>query len=174
MATHSATTTPHADRFAALVGVINRECVLLQHLVFKLRSAEMLANAGEARFITLISDEVDSAALDLGAIEVARALLVADVTHQLGIPDDATLLELTEHAPEEIFTPLQQARSRLIDLMEELDDAARAATGAVTDRLDEVHTSLDTMQLSEIGGISDRYGVASVAPAAATRFDREL
>lgn len=174
MATRAITSTPHADRFAALVGVINRECALLQHLVFKLRSAEMLANAGEARFITLISDEVDAAASDLGAIEVARAVLVADVTHQLGIPDDATLAELADHAPEEIFAPLHQARNRLIDLMSELDDAARAATGAVTDRLNEVNGALDHAPSGEPAGGTDRYAVGDFLPAAATRFDRDL
>ena len=41
-----------------------------KRLVFKLRSAEMLANAGEARFITLISDEVD---LDIYQAMATRA-----------------------------------------------------------------------------------------------------
>ena len=174
MATESVTSPPHTDRFAALVGVINRECDLLRHLVFKLRSAEMLASAGEARFITLISDEIDAASSDLGAIEVARALLVADVTHHLGIADDATLLELAEHAPDDAFVPLQQARSRLIQLMAELDDAAQAATGAVTNRLDEVNTSLEKLHFGESGGVFDRYGAPGALPGDATRFDRDL
>lgn len=164
-----------ADRFVALVGLINRECALLEHLVFKLRSAELLATAGESRFLTFITDEVDAAGSDLGAIEVARALLVADITQVLGLEDDATLLELAAHAPAEVAGPLYHARDRLITLMNDLDAAAAVATGAVNERLAEVTTALDRVHPNRPPFVGyGAYAGNGSAPHGATRFDHDL
>ncbi len=164
-----------ADRFVALVGLINRECALLEHLIFKLRSAELLANAGESRFLTFITDEVDAAGSDLGAIEVARALLVADVTQMLRISDEATLLELAALAPAEVAGPLYHARDRLIGLMNDLDAAAAVATGAVNDRLNEVTTALERVHPDRPQFVGyGAYAGGGAATRGATRFDHDL
>jgi hypothetical protein len=164
-----------ADRFVALVGLINRESALLEHLVFKLRSAELLANAGESRFLTFITDEVDTAGSDLGAIEVARALLVADITQVLHLADDATLLELAARAPAEVAGALYHARDRLIGLMNDLDAAAAVATGAVNERLNEVTTALERVHPARPQFVGHgAYAGNGVAPYAPSRFDHDL
>lgn len=166
---------PLADRFVALVGLINREHELLEHLVFKLRGAEMLASVGESRFLSYITDEIDDAASDLGAIEVARALLVAELTQQLSLPEDATLLELAAHAPEATAQALHAARHRLIALVADLDDSALVAAAAVSGRLEEVGAALDRIEPEQLRAARlHRYGVDETADIQPHRFDREL
>lgn len=164
-----------ADRFVALVALVNREHDLLEHLVFKLRGAEMLATAGESRFLSYITDEIDEAASDLGAIEVARALLVAELTQHLGISDDATLLELAAHAPESITEALHAARNRLIALVADLDDSALVAAAAVNGRLQEVGAALEGVEPEQLRAARlHRYGVDDSTTVMPHQFDREL
>ena len=163
-----------ADRFVALVGVLNRECELLDHLVFKLHEAELLTAAGETRFLMFMADEIDGVAGDLGAVEVARAVLVADLTDALDLDDDASLLELADHADANTAGPLLDARSRLLNLMEELDEASGGATEVVGDRLDEVTAALSRVEQGLAGASAyDGFGSGASTAVAPAQFDEK-
>ena len=169
----SSSTPSVGDRFIALVGVLTRECELLEHLVFKLREAELLAEAGEGRFLMYMTDEIDGAASNLGSVEVARAVLVADLTTALGLDDDTSLLELAEHADSMTAVPLLDAREKLLALMSEVDAASDNASDAVSDRLDEVSLALDRVEGSASGGAAyESWSSASGAEVSPTRFDQ--
>ena len=85
------------ERYIALVGVLNRELVILERLIFKLTQAEMLTRAGESRFLANAFDEIDTVRDDLGALEVARSMLVGDVTAALGA--DVFVTSAIHHIP---------------------------------------------------------------------------
>ncbi len=162
-----------ADRFVALVGVLNRECELLEHLVFKLREAELLADAGEGRFLMYMTDEIDGAASNLGSVEVARAVLVSDLTGALGLDDDASLLELAEHADALTAAPLLAARTKLLELMAEVDAASGTAADVVSGRLDEVALALDRVEGRASGSAAyESWSSASGADVDPARFDQ--
>lgn len=172
--THARTAPTAAERFVALVGVLARECSLLEHLLFKLKEAELLTTAGETRFLMFMSDEIDGVAADLGAIEVARSVLVADLTEALGLDDAASLAELTDHASAQTKGPLKESRERLLALMQELDQATAEASDTVGDRLSEVSGALQRVEFG--GDAASSYtalGANEPTPIGAARFDTE-
>ena len=122
-----------------------------------------------------MTDEIDDVASDLGAVEVARAVLVADLTDALELNEDASLLELAEHADANTAGPLLEARERLLRLMAELEEATGSASDVVGDRLGEVTSALERVD----GGSPGRSGYDSWAgePTAAVvpaRFDENV
>jgi len=144
--------TPVANRLVALIGVINQECVVLEHLVFKLHEAELLGAAGNLRFMGMMSDEIDDAASQLGSTEITRALLTADLTHQLGIDGDATLAEIAGAAPQEVSSTLLEARRRLVVLTDAVERYANEAEAAVSERLDHVAATAAGMEDPAVSG----------------------
>lgn len=55
----TSTNLPINERHIALVGVVNRELVILERLVFRLTQAEMLTRAHESGFLVHVLDEID-------------------------------------------------------------------------------------------------------------------
>ena len=84
------------EQFTALVGVLRQEQAALDWLAFKVSEAELLTESQESRFLTMIVDEVDEIADELGTIEVARAMIVAELCDALGRPgeDEISLSDL--------------------------------------------------------------------------------
>ena len=138
-----------SERFVALVGLLNRECTLVERLLFKLTEVEMLATAGESRFMGLMVDEVESVSGELGAVELARGILVADLAHRLGLEaDDTPLSELIPYAPQDTAGSLVELRHRLSALAGDLEMVGARGTGAVHSRLGTVRSALDNAESS--------------------------
>ncbi len=138
--------TALADRLVDLIGVINQECVVLEHLVFKLHEAELLGAAGNMRFMGMMTDEIDAAASELGSTEITRALLAADLTHKLGIDSDATLAEIAGVTPGETSSTLLEARERLVVLTRAVERFAKDAEAVVSERLEHVAATVAEME----------------------------
>ncbi len=144
-----------AERFVALVGLLNREARLLERLIFKLTETELLVAAGESRFMGLILDEVDDVSSDLGGIEVARSMLVADLADALGLDDDVSLQELIAYAPSDTSPLLIELRDRLSAAADELARVAASGSGTTEAQLERVNGTLARLEAHSIGG--DRY-----------------
>ncbi|MDX2343821.1 MAG: hypothetical protein QNL12_08865 [Acidimicrobiia bacterium] len=135
------------ERYIALVGVLNRELILLDRLVFKLSEAEMLTRAEESRFLGKIFDEVDGVREDLGALEVARSMLVGDITAALGLANDTlTLSQLIAYAPDLAVDPLEGLMRRLVDATEEIHTLREQGSRAVIEKLDQIDRAMDRVQ----------------------------
>jgi hypothetical protein len=161
------------ERYIALVGVLNRELVLLERLIFKLAEAEMLSRADESRFLSHIFDEVDGVGEDLGALEVARAMLVGDITAALGITEDnLTLSQLISHAPDLAIEPLEGLLGRLAEAMGEVAALRESGSRAVIERLDKLHKAIERVEpgVFHKDGYSE-YGFMTVPAVTASRFD---
>lgn len=163
-----------AERFVALVGLLNREARLLERLVFKLAETELLTAAGESRFMGLILDEVDDVSKDLGGIEVARSMLVADLCDALGLQDDISLHELIAYAPADTSPLLDELRDRMIAAANEVTEIAAQGSSTTQAQLDRVSSTLERLEPTIAGG--DRYNEfgqqrRAVDPVP-TRFDQ--
>ena len=165
----TSTASVPADRFIALVGVLTRECDLVEKLVFKLTEAELLATAGEIRFMGYMIDEVDDAAGELGAVELARGILVADLARELGFgSDDVPLTELVPYAPTDVADALLRLRDRLSAVTGQLESATRRGRAVAAAQLDEVHAALERTEPLASGGAGyNRWGTATAAASAA-------
>jgi hypothetical protein len=163
------------ERYIALVGVLNRELAMLERLAFKLTEAELLVRAEETRFLTQIFDEVDDVSGDLGALEVARSMLVGDVTAALGLGNDTlTLRQLVEYAPDLAIEPLQGLLRRLSEAVGEITDIRERGSRVVIERLDRLTDAVERADLGVLGrddGYDHRGFMTPVAGFEASRFD---
>lgn len=161
------------ERFVALVGLLNREVRLLERLVFKLTETELLTSAGEARFMGLILDEVDDVSTDLGGIEVARAMLVADLANALGVPEDVSLQELVAYAPADTAPMLNELRERMIAAAQDLEQVAAGGSETSQLQLRRVSGALERLQPGLTGAAAyDEFGTQSVESPVPTTFDQ--
>jgi len=136
-----------SDHFAALVGVLSRELTMLERLAFKLTEAQLLVRADEFRFLGAMIDEIDAVEEDLGTFEVARAMLVADITLALGIRGgDLSLRELIPYAPTDLLDHLVGLLPWLAERIEELDGLRRDGSDVIVARIDELRLAVDDLQ----------------------------
>ncbi len=162
-----------SERFVALVGLLNREVRLLERLVFKLTETELLTSAGEARFMGLILDEVDDVSTDLGGIEVARAMLVADLANSLGVDEEVSLQELIAYAPADTAPLLHELRDRMITAAHDLEHVAAGGSETSRRQLERVSGALERLQPGMTGASAyDEFGAQSADSPVPTTFDQ--
>ena len=85
--------------FAEVSDILWRERELLDLLLFKLDSEQLLLRAGRVQWLARSTHEVDLVLEQLQLVEITRALEVDDLAAQLGLPPGATLSELAAAAP---------------------------------------------------------------------------
>lgn len=138
----------------ALVGLLTRERVLVELLVFKLVTMRQLLLAGETRFLPWAAEEVDRATVAVRDAELERAVLVAALGAERGL-DEATLTELVHDAPQPWQGLLEQTHADLRKGAEEVRDLLQS-----TRRLAEV----GARSLAEAMGESAEPALATYGP----------
>jgi hypothetical protein len=139
-----------------LAGLLNRERMLLELLLFKLVSLRQLLLAGEVRFLPWAAEEVDRATTKVREAELRRSLAVEGLSVSLAdehrtpgpavaAPSPVTLRTLAESAPEPWRTIFAEHRRAFLELAADLEEAVGAtrrlavsggaAVGATLDRL---------------------------------------
>ncbi|MDX2467936.1 MAG: flagellar export chaperone FlgN [Acidimicrobiia bacterium] len=161
------------ERYIALVGVLNRELILLDRLIFKLAEAEMLTRADESRFLGKIFDEVDAVSEDVGALEVARSMLIGDITAALSLANDSlSLSQLIAYAPDLAVDPLQGLMRRMAEAMEEIHNLQQQGSRAVIEKLDQIGRALDRVEPGVFGqGAYTSDGFMTAPASTSSRFD---
>lgn len=165
------------DQFAALVGVLRQERAAMDWLAFKLSEAELLTGSGEGRFLAMIVDEVDEIADELGTIEVARAMIVAELCDTLGKAgeDDISLSDLIAYAPADIGAALTDLRTELIDLADHLTATAARGTASAQTRKAAITATLNNLEPATHGKTGyDQWGARSTVAPIATRINEVL
>ena len=163
-----------------LVGLLSRERLLLELLLFKLVELRQLLLAGEARFLAWGADEVDRATASVREAELRRAVVVARLADEQGLPVEALSLRvLAEASPEPWATIFADHRAAFLRLAAEIED-----TLAATRRLAGAGSRAVAETLDRIGGAGSdppaladgTYGPgAALSPAlAAPRVQRSL
>ena len=129
-----------------LATLLQRERLLLELLVFKIKELRHLLLEGDARFLGWASEEVERAVEAVRLVELERAVLVQDIAGASGEGDEALVLRrLAETAPEPWGVVLNEHRVALQALAAEVADGlaearrlAQAGTTAVADLLNRV------------------------------------
>lgn len=159
------------ERLSALVGLLGEERRLLERLVQKLVSCTLLVESGQSRWLPPASDELHDVEDDLGALETARAMMIADICDLLGFANDLTLSQLSEVAPPELRPALEERRESLVGYTEEITRirnrgacAAEAQLSILSDRFDGIDRAADASGYSPAG-----YESPSLVPP--SRFD---
>jgi hypothetical protein len=133
----------------------------------------MLVRADESRFLGKIFDEIDAIRDDLGALEVARSMLVGDVTAALGLANDTlTLNQLIEYAPDLAVEPLDGLRRRMTAAMAEIKDLQELGSRVVVERIDKIARALDRVEPTVFGRSGyDAIGMTTLPAAGSSFFD---
>jgi hypothetical protein len=103
-----------------------RERELLDLLAFKLEEEQFLLTAGKSRWLQYATREVEQVMERLRAAGLARSVEAAAVARDWGAPENATLRELVDRAPDgpwaEIFTAHLTALTEFTEQIRDLRD----------------------------------------------------
>lgn len=131
-----------------LAGLLSRERVLLELLLFKLTSLRHLLAAGDARYLTWAGQEVDNATEAVRQAELHRALVITGLADERGVPPESLSLRvLAEDSDEPWRTIFAEQRAAFLLLAEEIGDATAATKRLATAGGAAIAQTLD--QLSE-------------------------
>ncbi len=87
-----------AESFSAVVSLLWNEREALETLYFKLLQEQLLLQAGETRWLARADAEVADAIRHMRMSEVLRAAEMERILVDFGLPVDATLAQLADHA----------------------------------------------------------------------------
>jgi hypothetical protein len=86
-----------------LSNLLWRERELLELLVFKLEEEQLLLTAGKSRWLPQATREVEAVLSRIRVAGMERAVEASSVALAWGLPEDATLRSLAEHAPSDTW-----------------------------------------------------------------------
>lgn len=158
-----------------LIRILDREAVVADHVLFRLKGLELLLAAGEHRFLPDASEELDEAIDRMGALETMRALASDEVGEALGLePGTCTLSDVLRVADDRQRANLLRAQVRLRGLLAEMDELAALDRDLALARVAEVRAAIERL----VGVRGARYGrdgivAPSRGPASGT-FDEKL
>jgi len=128
----------------ALVGLLTRERLLMELLVFKLISMRQLLLTGETRFLPWAAEEVERATQAVRDAELERAVLVAGLGSERGLAEP-TLGELVADAPdlwrgllEQTHTELRAHALEVQDLLQSTRRMAEVGARSIAEAMGEV------------------------------------
>jgi FlgN protein len=154
-----------------------RERELLELLVFKLEEEQLLLTAGKSKWLPYATREVEAVLSRIRIAGIERTVEASSVAIEWNIPEDATLRQLVESAPTDVWRDILQAHlAALTGLTAQIADVRdtnltylRAANRATQETLANVGSS------GTAGGYNDRGGHAtSGAGSFAHLFDRQV
>ena len=100
--------------------VLWRERHLLELLLFKLDEEQLVLAAGRTRWLARATREVEMVLEELRQTELERAVEVARVADDFGLPEGASLRQLADAAPEPWRGMLTEHREAFLTLTDEV------------------------------------------------------
>lgn len=153
-----------------------RERELLEMLVFKLEEEQLLLTAGRSKWLHHATREVEQVLGHLRTAGIERTVEASTVAIGWNLPEDATLRQLAEGAPDEAWrdvllshlTALTALTSQIADLRDTNLTYLRAATRATQ----------ETLATAGTGSAADSFGYGARGPRVpaamgARLFDRQ-
>lgn len=92
-----------------LSALLWRERELLEALHFKLEVEQLLLSAGRTRWLSRATQETEQVTSRLREVGLARTIEAATVASEWGVSEDATLRDLSEAAPEPVWTDILES-----------------------------------------------------------------
>jgi hypothetical protein len=163
------------DRLSAndVSALLWRERELLELLLFKLEEEQLLLTAGQSRWLSHATREVEQVMDRLRAAGLTRTLEVATLAEEWGGGENSTLRELAAIAPDgpwrDIFTGHLRAMTELTSQIKEVRDINERFLRAA------VRSTQETLAtLVPDAGTYDAEGFAGNSRADARLFDQRL
>jgi hypothetical protein len=151
-----------------LAGLLGRERVLLELLLFKLVSLRQLLISGEVRFLMWASEEVDRAIEKVHEAESERSAQVEKLSGEWAGP--LTLRALAETSPEPWRTIFAEHRRVYLELTSDLEVAVTAARRVAATGGAAVTATLDRLAGADSGAVP-RQSAASATYGPGARWE---
>lgn len=110
-----------------LVDLLHREAEAADMVAARTRALELIAAAGERRFLGMALDELEAATERLSGLELARSLTMMTA----GFPADITATELVARFDGDPASPVARAIDELRQSSTRLSDARDRASAAI-------------------------------------------
>jgi len=144
---------------------------LLEYLLFKLVSANLVLIADDRRFVGPAIAEVDAVMAEIRRAEEQRSDVVGAVAREWNVAPQAVGLEfLVERAPDQLRPIFEDHRTAFMDLVGEIEILTRENRRLATVALDGIQGTLGFAG----GDIYDAAGRATRTPDHPVRVDRIL
>ncbi len=105
--------------------VLWRERELLETLLYRLETEELVLSGGRSRWVGRASREVEAVVEQLKATDLARAVEADEAARQLGIPEGSSLLELAQAASSPWDEMLRGHHTALSDITSQISTLSR-------------------------------------------------
>lgn len=143
-----------------LIGLIDGETAILEHVVRRLIEVRAMLVAGEGEYLGRAAGQLDDAMDALAAMEILRDVVAAELAQELGLGEDASLLEiasslddqLEQHVLHEQREKLTSIATEAAMLRHEAESLAAAGKKLIEERVNK---------------LPERVGAASYAPGSA-------
>ncbi len=156
---------------ARLADTLWYERRLLEYLLFKLVSANLVLIADDRRFVGPAVAEVDAVMAEIRKAEEQRSEVVAAVAAEMGVPPaDVGLPFLVENAPESLRATFEDHRVVFHNLVGEIEVLTKENRRLATVGLDGIQGTLGFAG----GDIYDAAGRATRTPDQPVRVNRVL
>lgn len=137
------TTHQNPDQLSRLAETLWHERRLLEFLLFKLVSANLVLATDDRRFVGPAIAEVDKVASKVRHAEKDRDTVLAEVASTMGVPPDTiTLNLLAQNAPADMRSVFADHRDGFMDLTNEIETLTRENRHLATLDLDEITGTL--------------------------------
>jgi hypothetical protein len=164
-------TTPESTHMAELADTLWYERRLLEYLLFKLVSANLVLIADDRRFVGPAIAEVDAVMAEIRRAENQRSEVVAAVAAELDVPTSAVgLAFLVDHAPDSLRATFEDHRIVFMDLVGEIEVLTKENRRLATVALDGIQGTLGFAG----GDIYDSAGRATRTPDHPVRVNRVM
>lgn len=132
-------TSPHLVRLADMLWFERR---LLEFLLFKLVSANLVLTANDRRFVGPAIAEVERVVAEVRRAETDRGDVIRSIASDWGVsPELLSLDYIAERAPEELRTDFADHHAGFMALVSEIESLTRENRRLATVSLDEIRTS---------------------------------
>ena len=160
-----------ATRFSELADTLWYERRLLEFLLFKLVTANLVLIANDHRFVGPAIAEVERVMTEVRKAEHRRAAALDAVAEEWGQPASQLSLEyLATAAPADLRPAFADHRLGFLELVGEIEDLTRENRRLATVSLDGIRGTLGLVD----GLTYDRAGRSSAAPGRPTTIDRVI
>ncbi len=164
-------TSTGSAHMAELADTLWYERRLLEYLLFKLVSANLVLIANDRRFVGPAIAEVDAVMAEIRRAEEQRSDVVADVAREWSVlPSAVGLTFLVEHAPDSLRAIFEDHRAVFMHLVGEIEMLTNENRRLATVALDGIQGTLGFAG----GEIYDAAGRATRTPDQPLRVNRVL
>jgi hypothetical protein len=152
-----------------VASILDQEQSALRRLLYRMKVCTLHLAGGDARFLTRASDDLDEAQRALAGLELSRAVLVAELGAQLGIPEaECTLSTLSAHAPSHLQLAFEGFRNKAAGLVAEIEELSSMSQNVATRAVALVVDRIERLTMTSLSlTYGDTYSNAGTAASSA-------